>query len=342
MKRSLPLLLANLVLLAVFLPGRSAKAADALLYGVIKTQLYTQAVSAVSASPLPANGFVFDALVIPTTNYSITNAILGTPSSQQIPLHLVTNGTALIFQQAFSSQSAMDGTYPGPSAGTITYGMTMYAVHDGVPNGSASYAPSFFGASYPPVPEPNNLPAAQSIDNTRDCTFTWIINGSTSANDGVQFVIRDYSSNNVFFASPFPFTSNALNGLSDTVTVPYYSLPAGSNLVGDLTIVRVAGSPNTNAYPGATGAAALAINTSFPVATRPAAVPPVLRFTQKHAPFQVSYTGEANRIYHLLSATNLVNPAWTNLTNFSTSSGSYTDSNSLHNSRTFYRMQVGP
>ena len=158
--------------------------------------------------------------------------------------------------------------------------------------------------------------------------------------DLVQLTVLDSASNAVF-ASPFPFTPGALDGNASSAVIPAYSLPPGETLTGHLTFARPH-APDTNSYPGVVAVPAIARDILFPLKTRPAAVQPVLQ-PQSGTPFRLTFTCETNRVYHLQATTNWL--AWEDLlviTNLTSTSVSFTDTQAVQLPRRFYRAQVGP
>jgi hypothetical protein len=324
-----------LVVLAVGGFSPVGNAADVSYYGIIKSQRYQQTGSA-TPTALASNAFGFSAFVFASTNFAVTNATVTPPAPSVTPTRTLVpddTGTSLLFDETFNTQTALDAAYP--TATFTSYSFTIHATNDGVRSATAN----FLGAGTPPVPQVSNFAAAQQIDTRTNFTLTWnALNGSTF--DLVQVVVLSAASN-VVFASPAPFSSNALNGASTSLVIPAYVLPPGSQLIGHLSIAKPA-LPNTSSYPGATGIGALAKDTQFPLATLPAA-PPLLTVLSRDAkPFVVGFTGESNRNYQLQGSTNLSN--WLNLqlTNSLTGSGAITDSASISFTQRFYRIQVVP
>jgi hypothetical protein len=177
------------------------------------------------------------------------------------------------------------------------------------------------------------------VDSTADFNLVWNnLGGSTIAI--VQLLILD-SSSNIVFATPAPFQIGALNGASNQCTIPGFSLPAGTNLIGHLTIANP-GTPNTNSYPGAGGVPALAKDTYFSMITRPAPARPHLN-VRPGSPgyFNLRITGETNRIYHLEGTGDFL--SWTTLLTTNSGSGviDYADPEPVEASRRFYRARVG-
>jgi len=310
-------------------------AADASYYGVIKSTQYEQTVSAPPVV-LASNAYAFNAFVWPATNFVVTNATVKPPNATPArTLTLDTNGAYLRFSEFFDTPSALDGAYPSSASlfNPSVYVFTIHAVNDGARSGKASYLLS----STPSTPQLTGLAAAQSLDTTRDFTVTWNSLGGSSL-DLVQLLVLDAESN-VVYTSAFPFTTNALNGASTSETIPANALPPGASLTGHLLIAKP-GLPDTSTYPGATGIAALAKDTAFPMTTRPAPVRPRLEIASTAAPVQIHFTGETNRNYHLQAATNFLN--WADLLVTNRASVSFTDTQSTSLPRRFYRIQVGP
>jgi hypothetical protein len=79
-------------------------------------------------------------------------------------------------------------------------------------------------------------------------------------------------------------------------------------------------------------------DTEFPLVTRPAPAPPVLKILSTALPFRLRYTGESNRTYRLEATQDFIN--WTNLLVTNLPSITFTDSIPLP--RRFYRVHVGP
>jgi hypothetical protein len=315
------------------------QAGDTSYYGVIKAEQLFQAPGH-SPERLPTNAFVFTAFVVPTTNYAITNATVQPPGKPVRTLETVPGGAALQFIEQFNTQEALDTTYPS-SGGLFNpsiYTFVISATNDGIRTAKCSYLLS----SNPSVPNLSDLEAAQSIDTTADFTLKWASLGGTSL-DVVQLLIIDSASNSIF-ASPLPFTSNALNGTSVSITIPAYTLPPSMVLTGYLTIGRP-GLPNTSDYAGATGVAALAKVTGFSLVTRPAPNPPVLTaIPLGREMLRLQFTTETNRHYHLLAVTNFSDFSWDDLleTNPVSDTVTFTDSKLSERPQRFYQIRIGP
>lgn len=328
-------------LAALLLAGgvATAPASDASYYGVVKAQQFYQLPGGAPVS-LPTNAFGFTAFVVASTNFAVTNAIVDPPGATPArALTLSADGGSLLFEERFTNQNALDNAYPSSTSlfSPSVYPSTIYGVNDGIRTASASYLLS----GTPPTPNVTNVASAQSIDNTADFTVKWAT-PSGGLIDIVQCLVIDSASNAVY-ASPAPFSSNALASGSVAFTIPAYSLPPSAWLTGYVAFARP-GTPNTSDYPGATGVAALARATGFQMVTRPAPIAPRLQVVSKTAaPFELQFNTETNRFYHLLSATNLAQSVWDELlvTNPGGTVVGFTDPASATAPLKFYRVRVG-
>jgi hypothetical protein len=312
-------------------------AADVSDYGVVKSIQYQQT-NDLAPLPLATNAYVFNAFVVAHTNNVVTNATVKVGNNAPLAL-TSTNSIYWLFQDSFNSQAALDSAYPAGSLfSPVSYTLTMFTTNDGIRSGSVNFFLLIVPVSYPTTPQLTNLAAAQTIDTTRDFPLTWdSLGGSTLA--VVQLTVLDAASN-VVFASPAPFQPGALNGTSTGYVIPAYSLPPGTNLQGHLTTGNP-GTPNTNSYPGATGVAALAKDTQFPLATRPAPRAPFLSLREQAGQAVVHLNGESNRLYELFVSSNL--QSWGSLytTDCFSAGFTYTDPQPATNSARFYRAKVG-
>jgi hypothetical protein len=312
-------------------------AADVSDYGVVKSIQYQQT-NDLAPAPLATNAYVFNAFVVASTNNVVTNATVKVGTNAPVPL-TTTNTVYWLFQDPFNSQAALDNAYPAGSVfSPVNYTLTMSTTNDGIRSGSVNFFLLILAVSYPTTPQLTKLAAAQTIDTTRDFSLAWdSLGGSTIA--VVQLTILDAASN-VVFASPAPFQAGALNGTSTGYVIPAYNLPAGTNLQGHLTIGNP-GTPNTNSYPGATGVAALAKDTQFPLATRPAPRAPLLSLRAQASQAVVQLSGESNRLYELFASSNLLNWSTLYTTDCPTAGFTYTDPQPATNPARFYRAKVG-
>ncbi len=315
----------------------SAPAADVAFYGIIKSQEFVQTSTGAPVAR-PTNGFAFNAFVVASANHVVTNATVKPSNTNLLRTLVPTDANTLAtwrFEERFPTSAALEAAYPAGNFFTpVRYTNTLFTVNDGTRVVTLNYSLLALVGN-PATPQINNFPAAQAIDHTAPFTLGFNASGN-AALDLVQVIITDPASN-VLFASPAPFSPGALTGASNTVVIPSYALPPGTNLTGHLSFVRPVGL-ETNAYSGAIGVPAVLRDTEFPLLTRPAPAPPVLEVLSTALPFQLRYQGENNRTYRLEATQDFI--TWTNLLVTNLPSATFTDLTTLPHR--FYRVQVGP
>lgn len=314
---------------------RNLSAADVTVDAVLKLQHFLQYTAGAPVQP-STNGFSFQAFVVASTNYVVTGAVVTLPNSSTRTL---TNESPvdLRFSEKFNTSIAMDTAYPHANVSQYTtYQMEMQTVNDGTRANNCTYAPSLFGlGNYPTTPQVVNWAAAQQIDHTLGFTVQWNSLGG-NVNDVVQ-VLVEQNITNVYYASPAPFTTNALTGASNSVTIPGYSLPPGTaNLTAHLMIVHVAGIPDTNNY--AAGVAALGKETVFPMQTRLSPNSPTLTVVSRtNNQTRLLLSGETNRTHQIQATVD-----WTNWqTLMTTNAASFFFNDVTNVARRYYRGRVG-
>jgi hypothetical protein len=333
----------GLTLAASLLP-RQVPGADVSFYGMLKTQSYLQTNS--SATVLQAsNACSFTAFVVTTNSSSVTNATI-TPSGKPTRTLLPDPGAfSLRYDYTTNTQSQLDSLFPASVLfSPANYTMSMTTAHDGTQSATITW-PNLFGApaSFPTALRVTNYNQCQTIDQTLDFTLHWPAPGGgiLATSVLIQVLIFDISSNLVF-SSPFPFTPGALDGNASSIVIPANQLPAGTNLQGHLTVAQV-GIPNTTAYPGALGIAALTADTAFPLSTRPTPTKPALSLLARDldGAYRVRLNGESNRTYQVQATAAF--DGWTNLLTTNSVSGSFDfkDPASTNAIQRFYRGKVG-
>lgn len=333
---------------SVFLPlllllagARGTHAADVAVYGILKSQQLVQT-NDNAAVPLATGGFGFSAFVIATGQHIVTNATI--KPSNATPLHTLlplADGLGWLYDERFDSAGALDATYPnGALFSPVTYTLAMNTVNDGLRSVGLGFTTFGFFAGYPPAAQCTNVTAAQAIDTTSDFTLGWNVSGA-QAIDLLQVLIVDGASN-VVYGSPAPFAPGALSSTSTTLVIPAGRLPAGTNLIGHITLARPVTIPNTNSYPGALGISAAVRDVQFPIVTRPAPVPPrlELRSVVGGNP-RLNFPVEAKRLYRLQRSFDL--QSWLDVTTTNTTGGTVEvdDSGAPTATRGFYRVRIG-
>jgi len=317
----------------------AATGADVSYYGVLKSIQFLQTNPAAAPVNVPSNGYAFTSLAVASTNNVLTNATVKAGSAAAVALAPTTNNTYWIYSQFFNSQPALDSAFPvGSTFSQTPYQMTLSTVHDGVHTAALNFFVIFTALTYPQAPQITNLAAAAAIDTTADFTVGWkpLSSGTIPL---VEFSIMDLASN-VWFTSPAPLSTGALGISSTSIVIPAYTLPPATKLIGHLTVGNAA-IPDTSDYSGATGVAAVASDTEFPLNTRAAPAVPLLSVpTWTGGRPLVHLSGETNRIYQILTSTNA--STWTNLftTNCAAGAFSFTDTPPVGPLR-LYRAKVG-
>ncbi|MCX8157766.1 MAG: hypothetical protein N3J91_15200 [Verrucomicrobiae bacterium] len=247
-----------------------APAADVQYYGVVKSGVYTQTVSAAPA-PIGTNAFQFISFVIATGPNVVTNATVRLPSgaTRQLATNITQGLIGMLaggqdaiwlYSEEFPTLAALDAAYPSSSS-IITpsrYTMNMWTLNDGY----RSYQLSYAGATIPPTPNILNLTNAQAIEPSQDFTVRWSSLAGGLIPKVVYFTIIDRQ-NRTVLSSPAPFTEGALDGNSTSYVIPANTLQLGESYMGTLIVFQPA-LPNTE-Y--ATGLIGHMRTTSFPLRT---------------------------------------------------------------------------
>ena len=329
------------LLLVLLVGARELRAADVAVYGVLKSQQFVQT-NDNAAVPLATGGFGFNAFVIATGLHVVTNVTI--KPSNATPLHTLLplgDGVGWLYDERFDSSGALDAAYPnGALFSAVTYTLAMSTVNDGLRSVGLGF--TFFGffAGYPPAAQCTNVTAAQAIDTTSDFTLGWTVSGA-QAIDLLQVLIVDGASN-VVYGSPAPFAPGALTSTSTTLVIPAGRLPAGTNLIGHITLARPVTIPNTNSYPGALGISAAVRDVQFPIVTRPAPEPPRLQLRSvSGGNLRLNFPVETNRLYRLQRSLDL--QSWLDLMTTNTTAGvvEVDDSAPTTTTRGFYRVRIG-
>lgn len=335
MNRILPLpCLLGLALLSLDL--RPARADVVSYYAILKSQEYIQTNAAAPVARATA-GFAFNAVVILNTPNAMRGVVVDPPgTTPNRPLTPDATGFAMRYESRFNTLAELDNAYPNGGL-TTSYLITFESLMEGTREADLTFTLFGLPLGAPPVARVSNFVAAQSIDHAAPFTVRWTASG-VQALDQIQLVILDGASNAVY-TSPAPFTAGALMGASNHITLPPFTLQSSGDYLGHLAVARP-GTPNTDSYPGAIGAAAIVRDTTFPLHTRPPANPPQLELMSA-PPARLRLSGEASRIYRLQTSTDL--SGWTDLfsTNSTTGTFEYTDAASPTPSPRFYRAVVG-
>lgn len=319
----------------------NVRGADVAVYGILKSQQFVQTNDS-AAVALPGGGFAFNAFVIATGFGAVTNATVkpsnATPLRQLAPL---ADGLGWLFEERFDSAAALNTAYPNFG---VKYTLAMNTLNDGLRSVNLGFTVSVFGfeifADYPPLAQVSNVVAAQAIDTTSDFTLAWSAAGA-QAIDLVQVLIVDGASN-VVYGSPAPFAPGALSSSSTSFVIPAGRLPAGTNLIGHVTLARPVTLPNTNAYPGAVGISGAVRDTQFSIVTRPVPEPPRLQLlSEAGGGVRLSFPAETNRLYRLQRSLDLL--SWSDVVTTNSTGGTVDvgESGAAGGAAGFYRVRIG-
>ena len=323
-----------------------ASAADVQYYGVVKSGVYTQAVSAAPA-PIGTNAFQFISFVIANGTNAVTNATVRLPNgaTRQLATN-VTEGligmlasgqdAVWLFSEEFATPSALDAAYPSVSgllpSLSSRYTMNMHTVNDGLQSRELNY----YLASLPPVPNIQNLASAQAIEPAQDFTVQWSSLAGGLIPKVVYFTVIDRL-NRMVLSSPAPFTEGALDGNSTSYVIPANTLQRGESYMGTLIVFQPA-LPNTD-Y--ATGLIGHMRTTSFPLRTVAPPPPPPAQLVEPRMDgeqfvFEIRLQPDQN--YELQMSEDL--QQWTSVLtiNWPMPTYLYRDLNTQGSPRRFYRV----
>jgi hypothetical protein len=259
-------------LASLLLATLPASGADVSNYTLAKGKVYNQANA---AGPVPKNNVArFFATVDLTQTNSVTNATVQyLPSGTVNPLTAGSGGgpgaqDSLSYQAKFASQSLLDAALPDGS-----YKLVIQTVHDGTKSATLGLT----GDNYPNAPTITNLfdtnynvqgfnavvvsnPAAPFI-------LTWAPFSGGTVNDYIQVQLSDLQGN-LFFESPNPGETGALNGTAKSLVIQPKTLPSSTTVVGNLLFAKLVQS-NLTAYAGVPGYSAYLTGTTFGMVTLP-------------------------------------------------------------------------
>lgn len=289
----------NLIPFMIFSISIQCFASDVSYFGVLKSQHYRQ-IDATIVSILSTNGYGFNAFVVASQNGAVTNVSVSRSGSSQTRWLLPeTDDRVWRYTEFFNTLSALDSAYPvGSILSPVNYTMTMYTVNDGVKTSNLRFFLLVLPLSWPTTPQVSNFNEAQVIKPDEDFTLIWNDLGGSSL-DIVQVLIVDAVSN-IVFMSPAPLSEGALNGASRSITIPANTLPENTALEGHIIIAKP-GTPDLS-YTDATGIAALAKDTMFPVKT--ISLKPTIKFVKNQRNLIMSWSEQG---FKLQKSEDLVN-----------------------------------
>ena len=210
------------------------------------------------APTISATGFMFHADVVGVDTASVVSASVQVPGGATKTLLRSDPGQSeLDFDDAFTTKTALDNTYPSSGTYTMTVGTA--------DQGAFVPALNLPADNYPSTPQVSNFTAAQSINSVTNFTVTWnSFTGGTSL-DFITLTIDDNFGNETF-RTPNIGEVGALDGTATSVVITGGILQAGTTYTGRLLFVKRS-TTDTNSIPGALGLAGFFKETEFSITT---------------------------------------------------------------------------
>jgi hypothetical protein len=232
--------LALLLAFAVASGFNQTQAASVTLYSVGKIQNFVQTGDS-TVGNAPNTPYSFKAVALPQDPNS-TVGLLQPPGALFPMDSLDADGSILVFDQDYSSQSQLDSNFP---AGAYQLEFIGAAGLDG------PVTLNLGAASYPTAtPQVANYTAAQSFDPTKDFVLNLNAFAGASAGDFIWLVV-DNSSGDTVFQTGLPGQANVLPASAQSATIPANTLSSDGGMAV-VSFVHV-GSQDATSLPGATG-----------------------------------------------------------------------------------------
>ncbi len=259
MKSNILLTLQTLVLgtaLCLFCAPALAAEPDVSMYLLAKGQGFRQGSASAPAPRTDQPPFEFISSVNPSLNGSVSNAtIQRTPGGAVLTMTNDSGDSELKVNGRFASKAALDAAFPNGS-----YRFTIATLNEGTKTPTLALGSD----SFPTTPRVSNWAALQDVNPAADLLVTWDAFAGGTANDFVQFRVED-EMGTVFTSGENPGNPGALNGTSNSVSIPANTLQLGRAYRGSLLFARV--TTDTTSYPDVTGIAGFFKETTFDVVT---------------------------------------------------------------------------
>ncbi|MFM2295782.1 MAG: hypothetical protein RLZZ350_2195 [Verrucomicrobiota bacterium] len=243
-----------------FLSVTSLHAGDLSDWVVNKHQHFNQTNSGSPVFRNPAQPYEFEAAANSSAQFVVTNLTLKLPTGLTVQCYpYLPNdnyGYGMVTNGQFASEAALDAAYP-----TGKYVLTITTVNDGVKIVTNTLPTSV----YPSAAHVSNFDAAQKINPAKDFTLTWDTFSGGTASDFIKLDISTTNGNTVF-TTGYPGPPGALNGLSNSVTIPKNTLLANAPFTANLQFYKFINSDSTS-VAGATGRTLFWKWTHFPIQT---------------------------------------------------------------------------
>jgi hypothetical protein len=228
-------------------------------YRIERGRRFQQATSGLPV-PDPGDEFVFNAEVQGTAPNSILFASLTTPPGATVVLAPNNDRDEFEFSDQASTQTEFDTEYP---PGTYTFTVQTAT------QGTQTLPLAVPADEFPPAPHVLFDPSTE-VSPHQPLNLNWDPWPGATTNDFIQVRIED-DDNNVLFETGDPGETNALNGLSTSVTIPGGTLIPGITHEGRVVFERIVVSDETT-LPGAEGRVTYFARTDFDIRAVPADV----------------------------------------------------------------------
>ena len=195
-----------------------AVAADAIIYSVLKGQIYQQDNPIMPWLLRPDSTSNDQAMKVDisldmTASNSVTSASVQLPNGTNIVLSANSDGDSRDFNRSFEHKPELDAEFPNGN-----YTMTINGTTDGTKN----IVLSLTGDAYPNVPRISNWEATQDLNPTNAFTLTWDSFTGGTVSDFVYVMIEESGTNGstTRFESSDPGQAGSLNGTSNSIVIP--------------------------------------------------------------------------------------------------------------------------
>ncbi|MEO8429223.1 MAG: Ig-like domain-containing protein [Verrucomicrobiota bacterium] len=282
-------------------PGGSSTAGFTVFKQVSYTQDSSSAPVLDGADAASFSASLISPVVNPVTQVTLKDPAGSTSTLTRVdPFPPITTNTSFFQFDSFITQIELDAAFP-------TGGYTLTADRQDGSIGSATV--NLANNSYPPVPQINNFPAAQSVDSALDFVLQWNGFAGAAAEDFISIEIHDQTG--VVFQAPDPCVPRLLPNTATSVVIPGKTLQAGTTYDASLSYFRLSGTNNSIA--GIPGTVGFSKTTSFKLKTTGGNPQPTApRFTSfirlSNGSFEVQLTGQPGVSYVIEGSTDLANP----------------------------------
>ncbi len=215
---------------------------------------------------LSTTGWAFHSDIKESTSNSLVDTSLTIPGGIVVMLQNSPGSSGLEFNDGFTSQAALDATYPSDAP----YTMTVDTADQGTFRPSLRWPADDYPTNAPQIV---NFSDSQAINSVTNFVLQWTAFAGGTTNDFITLSIQDNLGNDAF-DTPGVGGTNALDGTATSALIPGGTLAPGTTYQGNLLFIKTT-STDTNSIPGAMGYAGFYKFTIFSLMTT-TAPPPVV------------------------------------------------------------------